>query len=354
MKIHINPKTTPLIFAVMLLVFSGQGIGYAHNSDGPHWHDDSTTRSIQENKATGTNVGAAVTAHNFTAGAFSNRYILDGTDAASFSIETSTGQLKTKAPLNRATKSQYSVTVKVSDGEGGTDTITVTIKVLTPDPPEPLMYVKQNGVEENDQTVKPGTFQLVMEFDQPVTGFERSELGVDDFETGATITGWQKSTDDKDYTATVRTQNTGSVTFRVPANVAQAADDGQGNVENKLLVLVTDSGEVNVAPASGKEIRPPDETLLLPNYPNPFNPETWIPYQLAKDSNVQLLIYNVRGTIVRRLALRHQSAGFYTNRSRAAHWDGRNTSGERVAAGIYFYQLQADKVTPLRKMVILK
>ena len=318
----------------------------------PVFAPDSTTRSIAETTKQGLKIGEPVSATDPDGDTLT--YSLEGTDAASFSIDSATGQLKTKAPLNRATKSQYSVTVKVSDGESGTDTITVTIKVLTPDRPEPLMYAKQNGVEERDQTVKRGTFQLVMDFDQPVTGFERSDLGVDDFETGATITRWQKSADGKEYTATVRTQNTGSVTFTVPANVAQAADDGQGNVENKLLVLVTDSGEVNVAPASGTEILPPDETLLLPNYPNPFNPETWIPYQLAKDSNVQILIYNVRGTIVRRLALRHQSAGFYTNRSRAAHWDGRNTSGERVAAGIYFYQLRADTVTPLRKMVILK
>ena len=318
----------------------------------PVFAADSTTRSIAETTRANLKIGEPVSATDPDGNTLT--YSLEGTDAASFSIETSTGQLKTKAALDRDTKSQYSVIVKVSDGKGGTDTITVTINILTPDRPEPLMVAMQNGVEEKDQTVKRGTFQLVMDFDQPVTGFERSELGVDDFETGAIITRWQKSTDGKDYTATVRVQNTGSVTFTVPANVAQAADDGQGNVENKLLVLVTDSGEVNVAPASGKEISPPDETLLLPNYPNPFNPETWIPYHLARDTEVQILIYNVRGTIVRRLALGHQSAGFYTNRSRAAHWDGRNTSGERVAAGIYFYQLRADTVTPLRKMVILK
>ena len=121
-------------------------------------------------------------------------------------------------------------------------------------------------------------------------------------------------------------------------------------------MLVTDSGEleINGAPAGGKEIPPPDETLLLSNYPNPFNPETWIPYQLAQDTEVQILIYNVRGRVVRWLDLGHQSAGFYTHRNRAGYWDGRNAFGERVAAGIYFYQLRTDAVSALRKMVILK
>ena len=98
----------------------------------------------------------------------------------------------------------------------------------------------------------------------------------------------------------------------------------------------------------------PDKTVLLSNYPNPFNPETWIPYHLAKAANVQIPIYNARGTVIRHLRLGHQSAGYYTSRSLAAYWDGKNDFGERVANGIYFYQLQADTISPLRKMVILK
>ena len=98
----------------------------------------------------------------------------------------------------------------------------------------------------------------------------------------------------------------------------------------------------------------PDATVLLANYPNPFNPETWIPYHLASGTDVKISIYDARGTLVRELTLGHQSAGYYTSRSRAAYWDGRNAFGERVASGIYFYQLQADELSPLRKMVILK
>ena len=98
----------------------------------------------------------------------------------------------------------------------------------------------------------------------------------------------------------------------------------------------------------------PDETVLLPNYPNPFNPETWIPYHLANPSQVVITIYDARGSVIRRLELGHQREGYYTSRSDAAYWDGRNNLGERVASGIYFYQFEADDTSLLRKMVILK
>ena len=98
----------------------------------------------------------------------------------------------------------------------------------------------------------------------------------------------------------------------------------------------------------------PDETVLLANYPNPFNPETWIPYHLSESTDVRVNIYDAQGVLVRVLILGHQTVGYYTSRSRAAYWDGRNALGERVASGIYFYQLQTDAVSPMRKMVILK
>ena len=98
----------------------------------------------------------------------------------------------------------------------------------------------------------------------------------------------------------------------------------------------------------------PKETALLPNYPNPFNPETWIPYQLANPAEVTINIYAVDGHVVRRLVLGHQVAGTYQSRSRAAYWDGRNTFGEPVASGIYFYTLTAGDFTATRKMLILK
>ena len=98
----------------------------------------------------------------------------------------------------------------------------------------------------------------------------------------------------------------------------------------------------------------PQKTVLLANYPNPFNPETWIPYQLAKPADVSLTIYAANGAVVRTLALGHQAAGIYQSRSRAAYWDGRNSVGESVASGIYFYTLTAGDWTATRKMLILK
>ena len=98
----------------------------------------------------------------------------------------------------------------------------------------------------------------------------------------------------------------------------------------------------------------PAETALLHNYPNPFNPETWIPYQLAHAADVTLTIYDTQGMLVRQLDLGYQQAGYYTNRTRAAYWDGRNRLGEAVGSGVYFYHLQAGDYSAIDKMVILK
>ena len=98
----------------------------------------------------------------------------------------------------------------------------------------------------------------------------------------------------------------------------------------------------------------PEKTALLSNYPNPFNPETWIPYHLAKPADVSLTIYDVNGAVVRTFALGHQAAGIYQNQSRAMHWDGNNEVGEPVASGIYFYTLSANDFTSTRKMLIRK
>ena len=98
----------------------------------------------------------------------------------------------------------------------------------------------------------------------------------------------------------------------------------------------------------------PKETMLLANYPNPFNPETWIPYQLANTADVTLHIYAVDGTLVRTLSLGHKGIGVYQSRSRAVYWDGKNEVGEPVASGVYFYTLTANDFTATRKMLIRK
>ena len=98
----------------------------------------------------------------------------------------------------------------------------------------------------------------------------------------------------------------------------------------------------------------PDKTALLVNYPNPFNPETSISYHLAHAADVTLTIYDTKGMVVRQLSLGHQLAGYYTERAKAAYWEGYNNLGEPVGNGIYFYQLEAGDFSAARKMLILK
>ena len=98
----------------------------------------------------------------------------------------------------------------------------------------------------------------------------------------------------------------------------------------------------------------PKSTALLPNYPNPSNPETWIPYQLAKDSKVTITVYATDGTLVRTLSLGHKTSGLYRSKNRAAYWDGKNEFGERVASGLYFYTLTAGQYSATGKMLIRK
>ena len=203
---------------------------------------DSTMRDIAENTEAGQNIGTPVAATDQDP-SDTLTYSLSGTDAASFSIVSTTGQLQTQAALDHETKDTYTVTVTVYDGNSGGDRITVTINVT---------------------------------------------------------------------------------------DVIGAAP----SVETPPVI--------------------PEDTALLANFPNPFNPETWVPYQLAKPAEVTLTIYDIRGVVVRELKLGHQAAGFYHSRSRAIHWDGRNMFGEKVATGVYFYTLKAGDYTATRKLLIRK
>jgi hypothetical protein len=178
--------------------------------------------------------------------------------------------------------------------------------------------------------------------------FDQSDLSLINNTAGATVTGWSSGTD---YitTATITVTQSGRVTFRVAEGIAT---DSANNSNTASLLKTVTVRHPNAAPSANGSV--PTQTLLQSNYPNPFNPETWIPYHLANDSDVQISIYDLNGALVRQLDLGYQQAGYYTNRSRAAYWDGRNEFGERVATGIYFYQLRADNMSLIRKMVILK
>ncbi|MYE89075.1 hypothetical protein F4X33_08795 [Candidatus Poribacteria bacterium] len=128
------------------------------------------------------------------------------------------------------------------------------------------------------------------------------------------------------------------------------------NVESHTLnfEVTPDSIESAVLSVRLDSIGQPKLTQLLQNFPNPFNPETWIPYQLETSADVTLHIYDMSGGLVRTLDLGFKGQGFYMTRSRAAYWDGRNNLGEQVASGVYFYSLHTPDFSATRKMLILK
>ena len=126
-------------------------------------------------------------------------------------------------------------------------------------------------------------------------------------------------------------------------DIVQVEDDGSA---------IFDLGIANLERLLAATV--PSSTKLLLNYPNPFNPETWIPYQLATATDVSVSIYSVNGTLVRTLALGHQAAGVYQSKSQAAYWDGRNELGEQVASGVYFYTLTAGGFSATGKMLVRK
>ena len=132
--------------------------------------------------------------------------------------------------------------------------------------------------------------------------------------------------------------------------------DTRGNIVSEKFNFTVNAANLTNAVLSVRltNIGTPKQSLLLQNYPNPFNPETWIPYQLSEDGLVSISIYDATGQLVRTLPLGFQSAGFYNGRARAAYWDGRNALGERVASGIYFYQLTTPSFQQTRRLVIVK
>ena len=136
--------------------------------------------------------------------------------------------------------------------------------------------------------------------------------------------------------------SSGTAYLNVTHAFADARHLAVSDVLSAFLALLAEMGAI------------PETTALLPNYPNPFNPETWIPYHLSKDAAVTVTIYNMQGVIVRQLMLGHQPAGVYESRGRAAYWDGKNQIGEQVASGVYFYTLTAGEFNATRKLLIAK
>ena len=296
----------------------------------------STTRTIAENTAAGVHIGGTVSATDADGDTLT--YTLSGTDAEAFGIDSTTGQLKTWAALNAAIKSVYSVTLTVTDGVR-TDTTSVTINVTDVEMPPVLDVNSDDVVDITDLVMVAASFGATVDPTTPNPA-DVNDDDVVDLTDLLLVIGGMEST----------------------AGVAAAPVLSEANlhhwiVEAKRQTLGDATFEKGIAVLEQLlgAVRPtPKETLLLSNYPNPSNPETWMPYHLAKAANVTLTIYDVRGRVVRELTLGHQSAGVYESRGRAAYWDGRNTAGEKVASGLYFYSLTAGDFTATRKLLIAK
>jgi subtilisin family serine protease len=225
------------------------------------------------------------------------------------------------------TDGSHTVEAKAYDTAGNTGSDQVTVTVSNADTTPPTASITNPA----DGSVVSGTV-IVMASASDNEGVAKVEFYLDGALKGTdTVSpymwGW--------YTTTT---TDGSHT------VEAKAYDAAGNVgSDQVTVTVSNSGALMMSGFALKQ-----------NFPNPLNPDTWIPYQLVEASDVIILIHDVSGQLVRKLALGKQPAGFYTTRDKAAYWDGRDESGEKAASGLYFYTIRAGRFTATRKMILVK
>ena len=321
-------------------------------TDFPVFSDgSSTTRSIAERTVSGVNIGSPISATHAEGDTLT--YSLGGTNAAWFTLNSSTGQLQTLAVFDYETKTSYTITVTATDEDDNSKSITVTVNVtnvneapMFSDGSSTTRSIAENSVSNTNignpitaTDPEGGDVTYSLDSTLPSTSIyytnRKNEIDLR-FKISKTTGQLRTSSINLDY----ETKN--SYSMKV------IASDGNSSSSITVTVNVTDVAE---APAVQQS---PAKTTLLANYPNPFNPETWIPYQLSKSAKVTLTIYNVKGETVRHFALGQKAAGKYRSRSRAIHWDGKNEFGEKVATGVYFYQLTAGDFSATRRMLIIK
>ncbi len=300
----------------------------------------STTRKIRMNPDNNDPIGSPVAATDPEGDTLT--YSKSGTKAHLFGLDTKTGQLKISSG------NWYSgekITMTVTDGTF-TDTIEVTIEVdVTP--------VFSDGSTATRSIAKDAT--IGTNIGSPITAKDPGKALEHTYEIIFIGEGFHRTVNE--YTFSIDS-NTGQLKTKhwIFYNVGVTYSTFKVRATNSFGGSATIDVEVTVTAAASAPAaqQSPAETALLANYPNPFNPETWIPYQLSKSANVTLAIYNVKGEMVRRLALGHKAAGSYLSRGRAIYWDGKNQSGEKVSTGVYFYRLIAGDFSATRKMLILK
>ena len=219
----------------------------------PVFSDGSTTtRSVYENTPSGRNIGSAVSATD--ADNDTLRYSLSGTDVSSFSIVSTSGQLRTSAALNYEAKRSYSVTITVSDGNGRNDSISVTINVRDLDEIRPRVTI---SVPSGTQT---GPFDVTITFTEAVLGFDQSDLTLFD-STNASI-AWTE-TSSTTYTATITPANSGVVLINVRAGVATDAANNPNRAAAKLVTVDIDSPEPTISAPSGTQTGPFGVTITF-------------------------------------------------------------------------------------------
>jgi hypothetical protein len=244
------------------------------------------------------------------------------------------------------------VTLTVDDGKGGSaqDTVNITVQDTTPPVISSVIATPNSLWPPNHQLVTVTVSVTATDICSPtvtnqilsVTSNESDDgLGDGDMPNDIQNINW--------LTVDLRAERSGKGSGRI-YTITVSGTDASGNTTTSTVTVTVPKSQ------GGKGMRElsPAATALGRNFPNPFNPETWIPYTLAQDTDVTIRIYALSGWLVRTLALGRQVAGFYFNRDRAAYWDGRNNAGEKVASGVYFYQLQAGDFSAMRRMLLLK
>lgn len=314
------------------------------NDNAPAFTDgSSTTRSVAENTASGANIGTPVTATDADGDTLT--YSLPE-NFITFIVNSETGQLMTLASFDLG----ITFTLTVSDGTF-TDTIDITINSTGTLPSDvPIFNDGSSTTRSVAKNAAAGT-----NVGSPITAAVPGNTAEHTYEIIFVGEGFHREMNEATFSID---SNTGQLKTKIGVfyNVGIAYVTFKVKASNTFGGSATIDGTVTVTAAASapSSHQSPAKTALLSNYPNPFNPETWIPYHLSKSANVTLAIYNVKGEMVRQLALGHKAAGSYLSRNRAIHWDGKNQSGEKVATGVYFYRFTAGDFSATRKMLIIK
>ena len=278
--------------------------------------------------------------YSITGGADSSKFAITNAGVLTFvaapDYETP-GDLVSTDPANAAGNNEYILVVTATSGTGARQaTATQTLTITVTDVNEAAEDVDSDGDVDIDDLVS------------VISNFGSASPGRNDVDSDGDV-------DAADIRAVFAALV--AATAGAPAHLTHTAkmlQDYVQQVEQRGMLDANFRQGLAVLEALLEPFLIPNETALLRNYPNPFNPETWLPYQLSKPADVTFAIYSVDGTLVRTLSLGYQAAGVYRHRSRAAYWDGCNALGESVASGVYFYTLTAGEFIATGKMLIRK